>query len=48
MAKHKIDFEREFAKLCERLKKNPKLSKADLVREALLLRYDREMRRDAQ
>ena len=37
MAAPKIDFEREFAKLAKRLKENPKLTKADLVREALLL-----------
>ncbi len=35
MAKHKIDFKREFAKPAERLRQDPTLTKGDLVREAL-------------
>ncbi|KKN35211.1 hypothetical protein LCGC14_0785830 [marine sediment metagenome] len=35
MAPPKIDFEREFAKLIERLRQDPTLTKVDLVREAL-------------
>ncbi len=35
MAPPKIDFKREFAKLAERLRQDPTLTKGDLVREAL-------------